>query len=184
MLSFFYQSMNIRASVHILVEGNAILWEVEKEVAYMTQVKNLDNLKMTIQMMQTPRIGWRYAARSCASSKMSNAMINICIVIVEKPGISQDGVAKDLKMDKSSVAKIVMKAVKEGYITRQVNQEDHREYQLYITSLGEESVDCFLKALEAWQNDVLQILSETERQEFAELYDKIYQEAKKIGKEY
>lgn len=184
MLSFFYQSMNIRASVHILVEGNAILWEVEKEVAYMTQVKSFDNLKMTIQMMQMPRMGWRYAARSCASPKMSNAMINICIVIVENPGISQDGVAKDLKMDKSSVAKIVMKAVKVGYITRQVNQEDHREYQLYITPLGEESVDCFLKALEAWQNDVLQILSETERQEFAELYDKIYQEAKKIGKEY
>ena len=184
MLSFFYQSMNIRAYVHILVEGNAILWEVEKEVAYMTQAKNLENLKLTIQMMQTPRIGWRYAARSCASQKMSNAMINICIVIVERPGISQDGVAKDLKMDKSSVAKIVMKGVKEGYITRQVNQEDRREYQLYITPLGEKNVDCFLQALEVWQNDVLQILNETERQEFEELYNKIYQEAKKISKEY
>lgn len=150
----------------------------------MAQAKNLDHLKMTIEMMQIPRTGWRYAVKSCASQKMSNAMINICIVIILNPGISQDGVARTLKMDKSSVAKIVMKTVKEGYLIRKVNQEDHREYQLYLTPLGEESIDCFLKALEEWQNTVLKTLSKTDRQKFVELYEKIYQEAKKMDKEF
>ena len=148
----------------------------------MAQAKNLDHLKMTIEMMQIPRTGWRYAVKSCASQKMSNAMINICIVIILNPGISQDGVARTLKMDKSSVAKIVMKTVREGYLIRKVNQEDHREYQLYLTPLGEESIDCFLKALEEWQNTVLKTLSKTDRQKFVELYEKIYREAKKMDK--
>jgi DNA-binding MarR family transcriptional regulator len=49
---------------------------------------------------------------------MTGTMNNICIAVALEEGVSQDTIARKLKMDKSSVAKIVTKAVKEGYLTR------------------------------------------------------------------
>ncbi|MCD8350528.1 MAG: MarR family winged helix-turn-helix transcriptional regulator [Planctomycetaceae bacterium] len=53
------------------------------------------------------------------------------------PGITQDGVAEKISVDKSTVAKMIRRLVEEGYIARSVDGDDKRAYNLSITAKGE-----------------------------------------------
>lgn len=125
------------------------------------------------RMMKLSRQGWKYAKDRLTRPKMPNMMYNVCVVIYLKPGISQDGVAHDLQTDKSSIAKVVSRAMKEGYVFREVNPDDHREYQLYLTDSGKESIEEVLTCLTEWQNEVLKVLNERDRKKFRQLFDKV-----------
>ncbi len=143
---------------------------------------DLNSISMIIQLMRLPRNGWRSAVRNLSSMKMSNAMYNICIVVYMNDGISQDGVAKALRMDKSSVAKIVSKAIEEGYISRIVDNQDRRKYQLKLTPKGTACVDDILGRLQAWQDEVLGKLDESERKHFLELLGQVYENAEALDR--
>lgn len=142
--------------------------------------EEFDNLKLSRQLMGIPRLGWRYATERCAKKKMTSAMINICMVIYQNDRISQDGVAKALKMDKSSVAKIVNRAEKAGFIARSINKKDMRERLLTLTESGEEVVHCFNSILKQWQDIILSSLPEKDAEEFASMVDTVYQKALQI----
>lgn len=147
----------------------------------MNEEMTLDQLTMIVQLMKLPRYSWRYSCHS-SNVKMSNAMYNICIVISQKVGISQDGVAKTLKMDKSSVAKIVCKAEKDGYILRSVNPKDHREYCLALTEDGRLAVEQLMQGFARWQEMVLHTLEEKERNDFKRLLNTVFDNAVEIEK--
>jgi len=143
---------------------------------------DLNSISMVIQLMRLPRYGWRRSVRNLSSTKMSNAMYNICIIVYMNDGISQDGVAKALRMDKSSVAKIVSKAIEEGYISRIIDNKDRRKYQLKLTPVGTSCVDDILGRLKAWQDEVLCKLDESERKHFLELLDQVYENAEALDR--
>lgn len=135
------------------------------------------------RMMKVSRQGWRYAKEKLSHPKMPNMLYNVCCVIYLHSGISQDGVAHYLQTDKSSIAKVVSKGVKAGYIVREVNPEDHREYQLHLTQEGTESVKEVLGYLLEWQNKVLTVLNDRDRKKFRELFEKISASAEDVAAE-
>lgn len=143
----------------------------------MSEPKSLEQLEFTTKLMKLPRLGWRYALEHCEEPKMTKTMINICMVISMEKGISQDGVSKALRMDKSSVAKIVMKAVRSGFIIRTINKDDLREYRLELSEEGQQYVNQFTAFLEKWQSMVMKNLSDTERAEFQRLGGIVYETA-------
>lgn len=53
--------------------------------------------------------------------------------ICAHPGISQEQIAKNLKIDKGAVARIVKAMLDAGILERRHNPDDKREYQLYPT---------------------------------------------------
>lgn len=125
------------------------------------------------RMMKISRQGWNYAKARLSYQKMSNMMYNVCVTIYLYPGISQDGVAHYLQTDKSSIAKIVSKGVKSKWIERKVNPEDRREYRLYLTELGTDSIKEVFSLLLEWQNKVMKVLNEKDRKKFREMFEKI-----------
>ena len=143
----------------------------------MTENLYLNGLSPTLKIMRLSRYGWRYFMKQIKEPKMSNAMYQICIVVAQNEGISQDGVSKTLKMDKSSVAKIVTKAVKDGYLSRQENMADRRQYRLSVTESGMVCVAEMIQALENWQAELLSHISEEDHQEFNRILELIYQQA-------
>ncbi len=55
------------------------------------------------------------------------------VEICKSPGISQEQIAKTLRIDKGAVARTVKTMMDTGLIERKTNPEDKREYQLYPT---------------------------------------------------
>jgi len=53
--------------------------------------------------------------------------------ICRNDGISQEQVAQNLYIDKTTVSKSVKRLLRLGYLKRTVNQKDQREYQLFAT---------------------------------------------------
>lgn len=54
-------------------------------------------------------------------------------MIFENPGISQEKIAKCLKIDKGAVAKAIKDMAAGGYLRREENPNDRRAYRLYLT---------------------------------------------------
>ena len=109
---------------------------------------------LTQRMMRISKSAWNYARQSLASEKLSNVQYNIVYVIENNDGISQDGVARVLHLDKSSVAKLIVKLMDMGYVKREVNPEDHREYQLYLTEMGSTEIKEVEDNLLRWESQL------------------------------
>lgn len=135
------------------------------------------------RMTKLSRQGWKYTKERLSHPRLPNMMYNICVVVYLNPGISQDGVSHYLQTDKSSIAKVVSRAVKSGYIRREINPEDHREYQLYLTELGTQIIQEVLSLLSEWQTKVLDVLNEREKKKFRELFDKVTESAETLASE-
>ncbi len=63
-------------------------------------------------------------------------------------GISQEQVAQNLYLDKTTVSKNVKRLMRNGYLRRIVNQKDQREYKLSTTKKAETllpKIDAILK---------------------------------------
>ena len=96
------------------------------------------NVKITVsqKMQKIGRMGIAYAKERVNDKELSTVQYKVCITIYNNPGLSQDAVARDLGMDKSSIAKLISKLMDEEIVRRDVNPRDRREYQLYLTEKG------------------------------------------------
>lgn len=96
---------------------------------------------ITQRMLRIGKEAWNEARGSLNNEKLSNIQYNIAYVIFNNPGISQDGISKYLHLDKSSVAKLIVKLIDMGYVIRETNPDDKREYRLYLSEKGKEEVE-------------------------------------------
>ena len=94
--------------------------------------KNENQLKLAMRLVHLGRSAWQGARDKLSDEVLTNMQYKICAVVKLRPGVSQDGVAQELFMDKSSTAKLVSKLVADGYIRREKNPDDRREYRLFI----------------------------------------------------
>ena len=134
---------------------------------------SLEKLVLTQKMMKISRQGWQYGRSKLQHPALSNVMYNIIVVIYSNPDISQDGISKALKRDKSSVAKIVSKKKKKGLVVRNVNPDDRREYRLQLSEEGQEVVKELLDTLREWQDKALKGVSEHDKKVFIKVLDMI-----------
>ena len=88
------------------------------------------------------------------NEKLTSMQYNICLAVQGEPGISQDGIAKFLFMDKSSVAKLVSKLVAAKLVKREVNPDDRREYRLFLTPEGEEMIKQLSENISEWEANI------------------------------
>ncbi|MEG0291581.1 MAG: MarR family winged helix-turn-helix transcriptional regulator [Anaerovoracaceae bacterium] len=68
---------------------------------------------------------------------IEDAIPPIIMLTYKNPGVTQDYIAKTLRIDKGAIAKGIQKQIKAGYIDRAPSQSDKRAYNLSLTSEGE-----------------------------------------------
>ncbi len=61
----------------------------------------------------------------------------ILFYIRKRPGASQEEIASHFSLDKTSVARDARRLEEMGHIRRQMDPENRRQYQLYLTEAGE-----------------------------------------------
>lgn len=92
-------------------------------------------------------------------------------------GCSQDEITKALCFDKGTTARAIQKLEQEGYITREVSNDDHRKNEVYITPKGMKKRSEIRKILEDWHNKLFLGVSEEMKSHTIETLKKMAENA-------
>jgi DNA-binding MarR family transcriptional regulator len=93
--------------------------------------------------------------------------------ILKHQGISQEEIASNLYLDKTTVSKGVNQLVGRGYIQKKTNPKDKREKQLFVTQKAagmEEKIDTIYEEINA---AMFNALSEKEMNQLTKILQKI-----------
>ena len=105
------------------------------------------------------------------------------LTICHKPGRSQEELAQELCLDKSTVARALAHLEKNGYITRTPNEKDRRQYLVHPT---QKMLDIHPKvklASREWNERLAENISPEDLEVFHSVLSKMEQSAKKMKDE-
>lgn len=108
---------------------------------------------------------------------LSTAKLRLMKHLYNKEEMTQTDLCKDLKLDKSTVAKMVNRLENRGFITKQTKPNDSRFVWLSLTSKSRRIIPQSEKITSKWSHDVTSVLTETEKELFSELLHKVSQQA-------
>lgn len=95
--------------------------------------------------------------------------------------MSQVEICRELDMDKSTVAKMLVRLEKDGLVTKTVNPNDVRSF---LVSLTDKAAALIFEAREVhknWLDEVTENLTDLEKRNFLELLERVARKANEIG---
>lgn len=93
------------------------------------------------------------------------------------PGISQDGLARRICINKSNVARQAAVLEEEGFITRRPSPADKRVMELYPTQKALDLLPQIHSIITCWEECITRNLTEEEKEIFSSLLNKIKERA-------
>ncbi len=121
------------------------------------------------------RLGVNYRAQAFEPLGLKSCHSSYLIHICDCPGISQDGLANKICINKSNVARQAAILEEEGFIQRIPSWEDKRVMKLYPTEKTLALMPQIREILEAWENRVTQDLTPAEKESLDALLAKMCQ---------
>ena len=100
------------------------------------------------------------------------------LTIARRPGISQEELAKEICVNKSSVARNLANLENQGYIERKSSPQDKRVLQVYPTEKLLEVLPQVRLATKAWNAYLTADFTEEEMEQFQHVLDRIVERAK------
>lgn len=119
------------------------------------------------------RCAHAYRSDSLEGSGLGASHYFYVLQICAEPGISQEQLAKNLYINKSSVTRAIATLEENGFVERRTAEEDKRVIRVYPTSRAEEILPEVRKSARAWNQFLLSELEEEERQRFLETLDRV-----------
>lgn len=99
---------------------------------------------------------------------------NYLKAILSNPGLNQDQLTNELKFDKATTTRCVRQLEEAGYVYRSVDSRDRRSYLLYPTQKAKDFEPVLKRILDEFSLQMTNCLSESDKQQFADLLKKIY----------
>jgi DNA-binding MarR family transcriptional regulator len=119
------------------------------------------------------RYGQSYVTKRIESYNLGSGQFVALITLFGNDGISQDQMSKYLKIDKASIAKAVRPLEKEGYIRREVDENDKRAYKVYLTQKAFDIREELFEVINEWENTLLSDLSDSDKELFLKFLKKV-----------
>ena len=91
-----------------------------------------------------------YMAKELEVYRVGSGQFEFLLVLYHKNGISQENLAKILKVSKATSARAIQNLEKEGYVYRQRDENDLRAYRVYLTEKGKEMRDIIFKKMNSF----------------------------------
>jgi len=88
-----------------------------------------------------------YMAKELEEYGIGSGQFDFLMILYRKDGISQETLAKLLKVSKATSTRAVQSLEKEGYVYRQRDENDLRAYRVYLTEKGREMRGIILEKL-------------------------------------
>ena len=112
---------------------------------------------------------------------LSNAKAMFLFCLYDHKQMTQVEICRDLEMDKSTVATMLMRLEKEGLVTKTVHPNDVRAFQVTLTDKAILLVPKARAILADWINKITDNLTDLEKRNFFELLEKVAIAANEIG---
>lgn len=111
---------------------------------------------------------------------LSSAQTRLLKHIYSKGVMTQVDLCNELELDKSTVAKALIRMENNGNIEKKINPEDTRSFLISLTPKAEEIVPKTRVILSEWAKDVTAGMTETEKELLYKLLDKVTHQAAEI----
>ena len=112
---------------------------------------------------------------------ISRAKAIFLFCIRDHKAMSQVEICKELDMDKSTVAKMLMRMEKDGLIQKTVNPEDVRSVRVSLTDKAMELVGQAQKVMNQWVADATSDLTREEQEAFFVLLEQVANKAVRMA---
>ena len=119
------------------------------------------------------RSGVQYRMDQLTPMGLKSCHASYLTEICDSPGISQDGLARRIYINKSNVARQAAVLEEEGFITRKPSAVDKRVMELYPTDKTLEILPRITYILMCWENCITQDLSNEEKECLSSLLSKM-----------
>ena len=101
-----------------------------------------------------------YMNAKLADTGLKGPMYMLLTTLDHVPGSSQDFMAQHIGIDKSGIARAAHKLEKLGYIRREIDDDNRRQYRMYLTEKGSELLPVIRGYLSEWGRMLTKGLSE------------------------
>lgn len=113
---------------------------------------------------------------------ISSAKAMFLCCIYDHTVMSQVEICRELDMDKSTVAKMLMRLENDGFVTRTVNPDDVRSVLVSLTEKADEVIAGAQHIIDRWVADVTDCLTDAERETFYGLLDRVVEHVCRMEK--
>lgn len=124
------------------------------------------------------RCGNAYRGDGLEGSGLSAAHYFYILALCNRPGISQEQLARRLYLNKSSVARAIATLERDGFVERVPNAEDKRVLLLHPTEKALALLPRVREVSQCWNEFLLSDLSDEEREAFLATLEKISRKAR------
>ena len=128
-------------------------------------------------IIEIARISVQYRGDQLAPMGLKSCHASYLTEICAKPGISQDGLARIICLNKSNVARQAAILEEDGFIVRKSSAADKRVVELYPTEKTLELMPQISQVLKSWETQIADSLTEEERQILSGLLAKMKDQA-------
>ena len=133
-------------------------------------------------MRQITRMAQSYVSRAMQSIDLSPAQMQGLRTVCFHPGISQQGLADHLGIDKAAIARIITVLEGKGYLTRALDSQDGRVKRLTATDSGHALKDVLIASETHFYEHIFGGLSGPELEQFAAMLAGGHQKANALRK--
>ena len=113
----------------------------------------------------------RFLNNRLQAHKLKGSMFLILLYLNKNPGSSQDSLADFVGIDKSGIARMCRKMDDLGYISREQDDANRRQYNLCLTDSGRELIPVIRDLLTEWSDGMTAGMSIQEKKELIRLLE-------------
>ncbi len=130
-------------------------------------------MELTLDIYIISRCTHNYYARELKKVGITMGQFPFIMGIAEDGGISQEKLSTKLMISKSTTAVIVQQLLTEGLITREVDENDRRNFKLHATKKALKLLPKLAEIIEKCHDVITQDLTDIERDVFKNLTRKV-----------
>lgn len=117
-----------------------------------------------------------YFNRDLKELDINTSQFQHILIICENPGISQERICSELRIDKGSVARTLKQLEQRNYIVRNISASNKCQYEIYITESGRRVYEQAKKIGDVFEDILTQNLTDIEKNILINLLDKLIED--------
>lgn len=125
------------------------------------------------------RYGKIHLHHELESYHLGSGQFHFLMALYHKDGIHQEHLADLLRIDKGTCARAIKRLEDEGYVTRAIDTNDKRAYQIFLTEKARDMRPIIRKILHDWTKTLLTGFSEEEKELVFTFLERIAENATK-----
>lgn len=119
----------------------------------------------------------RYYDKELEPYGFGGAQLRILMPLYKMDGINQGLLAQTIKVDKTTITRTIKKLVDDGYVLRQIDENDRRSYLIFLTEKGKAIEPEMIRIFTKWEENLLSKFDADQRKNVLRLIEIMHMNA-------